>query len=65
MEYGEPIKGTKIDVRCRYDGGPSSIYVIALNHNQSDANEIYLVIVNDELRQRKTAVQITHIDTED
>lgn len=64
-QFGEPVKGTKVDVRCKYDGGPSSIYVIALNHNQSDVNQIYLVIVSDELRQRKPAVRVTQIDTED
>lgn len=65
-EFGEPAKGTNVDVRCKYDGGPSSIYVIALNHNQSDVSEVYLVIVDDGLRQRsKPPVQITHIDTED
>lgn len=65
-EFGEPVKGTNVDVRCKYDGGPSSIYVIALNHNQSDVNEVYLVIVDDDLRQRsKPPVQVTHIDTED
>lgn len=65
-EFGEPVKGTNVDVRCKYDGGPSSIYVIALNHNQSDLNEVYLVIVDDALRQSgKALVRVTHIDTED
>lgn len=64
-EFGEPVKGTNVDVRCKYDGGPSSIYVIALNHNQSDVNEVYLVIVEIYGRAGRPPVRVTHIDTED
>lgn len=50
-----------VDVRSKWDGGATSIFIIALSAPDSDVNEVYAVIASDEESETK----VIHVDTED
>lgn len=58
---GEPTTPAAVDVRSKFEGAASSVFVLALSCRSCDVNEIYVVIAQDDPK----LIRVIHVDTED